>query len=143
MMSKLTQQEKDFLLKEAKEVRERAYVPYSHFKVGAALLAEDGTLHLGCNVENGTLSPTNCAERTALYRAIADGHAPRSFKAIAVTGNTDEPITPCGTCRQVLMELCGPHMPVIMTNSKGDVAESTVGALLPGAFVLPEDEEAR
>ncbi|WP_438433360.1 cytidine deaminase [Gorillibacterium sp. sgz500922] len=136
----LSNEEKDRLIAEAKLVRERAYVPYSHFKVGSALLAADGSVHLGCNVENGALGPTNCAERTALFRAIADGQSPRSFRAIAVTGDTELPITPCGVCRQVLIELCGPEMPVILTNLKGDRTETTVGALLPGAFLLPEDD---
>ncbi|WP_082651853.1 cytidine deaminase [Gorillibacterium timonense] len=138
-MTKITQEMKDHLVAEAKRVRARAYTPYSRFKVGSALLAADGSIHLGCNIENGALGPTNCAERTAVFRAIADGHAPQSFQAIAVTGDTDGPITPCGICRQVLIELCGPDMPVYLTNLKGALTETTVGALLPGAFLLPDD----
>lgn len=122
------------LLQQAFEARKRAYVPYSNFQVGAALLDSEGGVHLGCNVENAAYSPTNCAERTALYRAIADGHQARSFEAIAVVGDTDAPITPCGVCRQVLVELCPPDMPVIMGNVNGDWRVSTVAELLPGAF---------
>lgn len=122
------------LIEQAKQARERAYVPYSQFKVGAALLAADGTVHYGCNVENAAYGPTNCAERTALFRAIADGHQAGSFLAIAVTGDTEQPITPCGVCRQVLVELCPPDMPVYLSNLNGDTAQTTVAELLPGAF---------
>ncbi|WP_028544936.1 cytidine deaminase [Paenibacillus taiwanensis] len=122
------------LMEQAKLAREKAYTPYSHFKVGAALLDGDGHVHAGCNVENAAYGPTNCAERTALFRAIADGCKPRSFKAIAVVGDTSDPITPCGVCRQVLLELCPPDMPVYMGNLNGEVTTTTVGALLPGAF---------
>ncbi|MBM7565654.1 cytidine deaminase [Paenibacillus sacheonensis] len=137
-MSELTKQDLldpyRHLMAQAIEARKRAYVPYSHFQVGAALLDAEGSVHAGCNVENAAYSPTNCAERTALFRAIADGHEARSFAAIAVVGDTDEPITPCGVCRQVLVELCPPDMPVIMGNMKGDWRISTVAELLPGAF---------
>ncbi|RAP76701.1 cytidine deaminase [Paenibacillus montanisoli] len=122
------------LRKQAVEARSRAYVPYSNFQVGAALLDGEGGVHYGCNVENAAYGPTNCAERTALFRAIADGHQAGSFEAIAVVGDTDGPITPCGVCRQVLVELCPPDMPVIMSNMKGDWRVSTVAELLPGAF---------
>jgi cytidine deaminase len=126
------------LIQEAMAAREKAYVPYSQFKVGAALLTHDGQILHGCNVENGAYSPTNCAERTALFRAIADGHARGSFRAIAVVGDTPGPCAPCGVCRQVMTELCAPDMPVFLTNLKGDTVETSVSALLPGAFVLPE-----
>ncbi|WP_281888205.1 cytidine deaminase [Paenibacillus sp. YYML68] len=122
------------LIEQAKLARERAYTPYSRFKVGSALLDASGRVHLGCNVENAAYGPTNCAERTALFRAIADGEAAGSFKAIAVIGDTEQPIAPCGVCRQVLIELCAPDMPVYMANLRGDVAVTTVAALLPGAF---------
>lgn len=122
------------LLKQAAEARLKAYTPYSKFQVGAALLDGAGAVHHGCNVENAAFGPTNCAERTALFRAIADGREPGSFRAIAVIGDTDGPISPCGVCRQVLVELCAPDMPVILGNLQGDVVETTVAALLPGAF---------
>lgn len=122
------------LLSKAKVAMSRAYVPYSNFKVGAALLDNDGLIHYGCNVENAAYSPSNCAERTALFRAVADGKKAGEFKAIAVIGDTDGPIAPCGVCRQVLVELCSPDMPVIMGNLKGQWTITTVTGLLPGAF---------
>ncbi|WHX47712.1 cytidine deaminase [Paenibacillus woosongensis] len=122
------------LLLEAIKARAAAYTPYSGFAVGAALLDANGHVHYGCNIENAAYGPTNCAERTALFRAIADGHAPGSFRALAVIGETDDPIAPCGVCRQVILELCSPDMPVILGNMKGDVRETTVAELLPYAF---------
>lgn len=126
------------LIQHAKEAMKRAYVPYSNFQVGAALLDANGDIHYGCNVENAAYGPTNCAERTALFRAIADGHKAGSFQAIAVMGATEGPISPCGVCRQVLVELCEPDMPVYLGNLKGDIAETTVSALLPGAFTTKD-----
>lgn len=117
-----------------KKARDNAYVPYSGFKVGAVVLDSEGRLHHGCNVENAAYGPTNCAERTALFRAIADGCTPRSFQAVAVIGDTDLPISPCGVCRQVLVELCDQDMPVILSNLKGNYRVTTVSELLPGAF---------
>ncbi|GGG56323.1 cytidine deaminase [Paenibacillus radicis (ex Gao et al. 2016)] len=122
------------LLADAKEAMTRAYTPYSHFQVGAALLDDEGRVHYGCNIENAAYGPTNCAERTALFSAIANGLRPGKFKAIAVIGRTDGPIAPCGVCRQVLVELCPPDMPVVMGNMQGDWAIATVSELLPGAF---------
>ncbi|RAU99241.1 cytidine deaminase [Paenibacillus sp. YN15] len=129
------------LIEEAAEARKKAYVPYSRFQVGAALLDSNGHIHHGCNIENAAYGPTNCAERTAVFRAVADGLAPRSFKAIAVIADTEEPVSPCGICRQVLSELCGPDMPVYLTNLKGDIQETTVAELLPGAFTSRDFKE--
>ncbi|MFH5182777.1 cytidine deaminase [Paenibacillus sp. TAB 01] len=126
------------LIAHAMEARERAYVPYSQFKVGSALLDRHGKVHFGCNVENAAYGPTNCAERTALFRAIADGEPARSFQAIAVVGDTAQPITPCGVCRQVLIELCAPDMPVYLANLQGEVSVTTVAELLPGAFTMKD-----
>lgn len=126
------------LIEEAAAARNKAYVPYSGFQVGAALLLGDGSVQHGCNIENAAYSPTNCAERTALFAAIAAGAAPGSFRAIAVIGDTPEPITPCGVCRQVLSELCPPDMPVLLANVQGRRRVTTVAELLPGAFTLPE-----
>ncbi|NDI33714.1 cytidine deaminase [Chengkuizengella sediminis] len=128
--------DKETLIKKAIEAMDSAYAPYSNFRVGAALLSDDGVIHIGCNVENAAYGPTNCAERTAMFRAIADGYKPKSFKAIAVAGDTEDPISPCGVCRQVLVELCSEKMPVILVNLKGDQLETTVSELLPGAFQL-------
>lgn len=119
------------LIDAAKEVRQRAYAPYSHFLVGAALETEDGTVFKGCNVENLSYGATICAERNAVFQAVAAGH--KKFKAIAVVGDLPAPITPCGMCRQVLGEFGG-QTEVICTNLKKDVMVSTVGALLPAAF---------
>ncbi|MFD2672373.1 cytidine deaminase [Marinicrinis sediminis] len=127
---------RDELLAAAKQARTRAYTPYSGFQVGCALLGEDGQIYMGCNIENAAYGPTNCAERTALFSAIAAGQLPRSFQAIAVVGDTNEPITPCGVCRQVMVELCHPDMPVYLSNLHGQQHETTVAALLPGAFGL-------
>ena len=126
------------LLIHAIEAMKHAYVPYSHFQVGAALLDKDGTVHYGCNVENAAYSPGNCAERTALFRAIADGKKAGEFQALAVVGDTDGPIAPCGVCRQVIVELCSPEMPIIMGNLRGQWTISTISAILPGAFT-PND----
>jgi len=120
------------LIVESKKAREQAYVPYSKFPVGAALLAEDGTIYHGCNIENSAYSMTNCAERTAFFKAVSDGV--RSFKALAVVADTEGPVSPCGACRQVIAEFCDGSMPVYLTNLNGDVEETTVAKLLPGAF---------
>lgn len=128
------------LINSAMLAREKAYAPYSKFKVGCAILTNDGLIHLGCNVENSAYGPTNCAERTALFRVIADGYAPLSFKALAVVADTENPITPCGVCRQVMVELCSKDMPVLMGNLSGDYIEMTVEALLPNSFQMEEHE---
>lgn len=121
------------LLKKAKEARKRAYVPYSQFAVGAALQATDGRIFSGCNIENASYGLTNCAERTALFKAISEGKT--QFVALTVVTDTEEPVTPCGACRQVLIEFCPPDMPVILANYTGKQRVTTVSQLLPGAFV--------
>lgn len=123
-------------IEEAKKAREKAYVPYSKFAVGAALITEDGQVIHGCNIENAAYGPTNCAERTALFKAYSDGIT--KFQAIVVIADTDRPVPPCGVCRQVMYELAGRNTKVILTNLKGDILETTVGDLLPGGFG-PED----
>ncbi|PFG05662.1 cytidine deaminase [Rossellomorea vietnamensis] len=124
------------LIQEAKLAREKAYVPYSKFKVGAALLSKDGKVYHGCNIENAAYSMCNCAERTALFKAYSEGDV--DYSMIAVVADTARPVPPCGACRQVISELCPKEMKVILTNLKGDVEELTVAELLPGAF-SPED----
>ena len=106
------------LMELAKEAMTHAYVPYSGYKVGAALLCADGTVYQGCNMENAAYSPTVCAERTAFFRAVADGH--RKFLAIAIAGGPEgEPpaqqCAPCGVCRQVMAEFCGPEFEILLT----------------------------
>jgi cytidine deaminase len=120
------------LIEAALDARERAYVPYSRFRVGAALLTGDGLIIGGCNVENASYGLTNCAERTALFKAVSDGHT--DFRGIAVVADTPGPVSPCGACRQVLAELCPPDMKVWLANLRGDIQETTVAELLPGAF---------
>jgi len=128
----------DDLLALARDARGRAYAPYSHFQVGAAVLTRDGRQFSGCNVENAAYGLCNCAERTALFSAIAAGCRPGDFAALAVIADTRGPVSPCGSCRQVMSELCDDTMPVLLTNLHGDLQETTVAALLPGSFKLPQ-----
>ncbi|WP_313165993.1 cytidine deaminase [Massilia oculi] len=122
------------LIDEARAARELAYAPYSKFKVGAALECRDGRIFRGCNVENAAYGLCNCAERTALFSAIASGYQPGDFAALAVIAQTEGPIAPCGACRQVILELGGNELPVVLTNLSGDVFETTAAAQLPNAF---------
>lgn len=126
--------EEQALFEQALQVRKHAYVPYSRFAVGSAIMAEDGQVYVGCNVENAAYGSTNCAERSALFHAISRGAQAKQFRMLAVVGDTEQPITPCGACRQVIVELCPPHMPLILGNTNGDVRRTTVAELLPGAF---------
>lgn len=133
-MQKIDREE---LIRLAFEAREKAYTPYSHFKVGAALLAKSGKIYTGCNIENAGYTPTNCAERTALFKAVSEGE--RQFDAIAIVGSmegkTNEIMTgPCGVCRQALYEFGGDDLLVIMAKSKEDYIERTLGELLPFGF---------
>ena len=123
------------LLEAARTARERAYTPYSGFRVGAALRTADGATFLGCNVENAAYPATICAERTAVVSAVAAGH--RRFRALAVIGSGPGPTTPCGTCRQVLFEFA-PDL-VVLASGDDDVSRRYVlGAdLLPDGFGLP------
>nr|WP_329742707.1 cytidine deaminase [Dyella sp. A6] len=124
------------LLHAARDAREHAYAPYSHFAVGAAVLTRDGRRFAGCNVENASYGLCNCAERTALFAAMAAGCRRGDFVALAVTADTPAPVSPCGACRQVIAELCDADMPVWLGNLAGDMQETSVAALLPGAFRL-------
>ena len=127
----------DDLLALARSTREQAYAPYSNFPVGAALLTRDGRRFSGCNVENASYGLCNCAERTALFSAVAAGCRPGDFAALAVIADTDAPVSPCGACRQVMSELCDDAMPVLLANLSGDTEQTSVAALLPGSFKLP------
>ena len=125
------------LIRMALEAREKAYTPYSGYKVGAALLAKDGTVYTGCNIENAGYTPTNCAERTAFFKAVSEGE--RDFAAIAVVGGYEgEPVDyayPCGVCRQVMMEFCDPGtFRVITAVSEEDYLEKTLEEMLPYGF---------
>jgi cytidine deaminase len=120
------------LIEEAKKARERAYAPYSKFPVGAALLSSAGYVYHGCNIENAAYSVCNCAERTALFKALSEGE--REFLMLAVVADTVRPVPPCGACRQVISELCKKDMPIILTNLSGEIQQLTVEELLPAAF---------
>ena len=124
------------LVRKAQAARKQAYAPYSRFKVGAALLTTGGQVFTGCNVENASYGLCNCAERTALFAAIAAGCKRGEFTHLAVIGSTDGPISPCGACRQVMFELGGPKLTVIQANLRGETIITTAGELLPGAFRL-------
>ncbi|WP_370635705.1 cytidine deaminase [Lysinibacillus sp. CD3-6] len=125
---------KEVLMESARKMKAKAYVPYSKFPVGVALLLKDDTVINGVNVENVSLGATNCAERTAIFTAVANGYQKGDFKAIAVAGDTVDFLPPCSICRQVLAEFCLPDMPVYLTNENKDILELTLKELLPYAF---------
>ncbi|MGD8192153.1 cytidine deaminase [Brevibacillus ginsengisoli] len=120
------------LINEAIEARKQAYTPYSKFQVGAAVLTENNQIFRGCNVENASYGLTNCAERTAIFKAVSEGE--QEIKAIAIVGDTDGPISPCGACRQVIAEFATDETKIILANLKGDVVETTIHEILPGFF---------
>lgn len=126
------------LILEAKKARERAYAPYSKHSVGAALVTKDGKIYHGCNIENAAYGPTNCAERTAFFRAVYDGE--REFAKIAIVGGIEgadgnEPCAPCGVCRQVMMEFCNPEtFKIVLANGANEPLEYTLKELLPLGF---------
>jgi cytidine deaminase len=121
----------DPLLESAIRVRENAHAPYSKFKVGAAVEAEDGRIFAGCNVENATYGLTVCAERVALFRAISEGA--RKFTRVAVAADTDRLTPPCGACRQLLWEFCG-NAELTLVNLEGRTETLRLGDLLPRPF---------
>ena len=125
----------EVLIQHAKEAMTHAYAPYSGYKVGAALLCADGTVYCGCNIENASFTPTVCAERSAIFKAVYDGH--RDFVAIAVCGGKDGIITgqfpPCGVCRQVMREFCGDDFLIHMVSAEG-FESRTLAEILPFSF---------
>lgn len=124
------------LMELAREAMGRAYAPYSGFQVGAALLGESGRVYVGCNVENAAYGPTCCAERTAIFSAVAQGE--RRFQALAVLGGmggvVSRPAAPCGVCRQVMAEFCSPDFSIYMGGPDGQIETHTLSELLPLAF---------
>lgn len=124
------------LIELAYKAAEKAYVPYSHFHVGAALLTKEGKVYLGCNIENAAYTPTNCAERTAFFKAVSEGE--RDFTAIAIVGGMDMNFTdyasPCGVCRQVMQEFCGPDFKIYLGKKDGEIKEFTLAEILPLGF---------
>lgn len=119
------------LCEKAVQMMDMAYVPYSHFPVGAALLCDDGTVYTGCNIENAAYGATICAERTAIFKAVSEGH--RRFTTIAIAGKSDDYCVPCGSCRQVMMEF-SPDMTVICLNKAGESRKFALRELLPYGF---------
>lgn len=132
------------LLEEAKKARLRSYAPYSKFQVGAALLAKDGKVYHGCNIENASYTPTNCAERTAFFKAVSEGNM--EFDKIAIVGGkegteADELCAPCGVCRQVMMEFCNPEeFQIILSDGKDNMKVMSLREMLPYGF-CPSDLE--
>ena len=123
------------LVKAAREAAKAAYCPYSNYPVGAALRLGDGRIVTGCNIENASYGLCNCAERTAVFKAVSEGD--RNFAALAVCGGTTNPAYPCGACRQVLAEFFTPETPVYIASLEGDeILTSSVGRLLPLSFSL-------
>ncbi len=122
------------LIECAKEARSLSYSPYSGFAVGAAVLTKDGSIYLGANVENSSYPVSMCAERNAIYNAMMDGRTREDFLALAVVGDTAEPISPCGACRQVMSELLPEDVHIVMANLDGKSKATTLKELLPFAF---------
>ena len=121
------------LVAKAKEALEYSYSPYSHFAVGAALLSADGQVFTGCNIENSSFGATNCAERTAIFKAVSEGV--KDFKAIAIVCSGDQPAYPCGICRQVIAEFAKDEkIPVIIIKNENDYIVKTFEEILPGVF---------
>ena len=135
-MSELPESHIQELLATATDMRGRAYAPYSKFQVGAALRTTDGRVFTGCNVENTSYGLTVCAERNAIASAVAGGMQPRELAALVVVADTPEPVTPCGACRQVIVEFLAEDGVVIGANLAGETRQWTAEELLPGHFKL-------
>ena len=129
---------KEELIEAARQAREKAYCPYSQYMVGAAVLGTDGKIYTGCNIENASYTPTVCAERTAVFKAVYEGE--RKFEAIAIISDSANYTAPCGVCRQVLSEFCEADMPVILANKEGEYKLVSLGELLPLAFTKEDME---
>ena len=135
----LAEKEIQELISRALEARKNAYAPYSDFRVVAALLSDSGEIYTGCNIENSAYTPTNCAERTAFFKAVSEGV--RSFRAICIAGGPgerepEEPCPPCGVCRQVMLEFCGPEFEVILAVNGQQYEVYTLDRLAPMGFRL-------
>ena len=133
-MTKLTKTEIDSLIAQAWAGREKAYAPYSRFKVGAAVLGANGKMYNGCNIENASFGLTNCAERTAIFKMVSDGC--QTFTAIAVAAGEDATSAPCGACRQVLLEFCEDLDTMVYdTGANGEILEVSIRELVPYPFM--------
>lgn len=136
-MSLLTSHQKEILATKALEAKTFSYSPYSHYQVGAALLCNNGVIYTGCNIENAGYGPTNCAERTAFFKAVSEGE--KEFVAIAIAGGRegeviDDYAYPCGVCRQVMAEFCHGDFVIIVVKSESEYMEHTLDELLPKRF---------
>ncbi|KAJ53866.1 cytidine deaminase [Clostridium tetanomorphum] len=120
------------LIRKALDGRKKAYVPYSKFKVGAAVLTSEDKIYTGCNIENASYGATNCAERTAIFKAISEGE--KDIKAIAIVGSEEELTYPCGICRQVISEFAMDDIKIIIGKNENEYVVKTLGEILPGAF---------
>ena len=120
------------LIIEAIKAKENAYAPYSNFKVGSAILTADGSVYSGCNIENASLGATNCAERTAIFKAVSEGH--KEIKSIAVVGDINNYTFPCGICRQVINEFAAVDIKIIVAKDENEYLVKTMEEILPGAF---------
>jgi cytidine deaminase len=133
----LSEEEETGLVAAARAARDNAKAPYSGFKVGSALLAEDGTVFGGCNVESASYGLTMCGERTAVFKAVSEGR--RSFRAVVVFTGAKELTFPCGGCRQVLWDQCG-DIQLIVANTEGEIERTTLSAIFPRPFAFEESE---
>ncbi|QGY41386.1 cytidine deaminase [Pseudodesulfovibrio cashew] len=140
-MSEISEKILDTLVEAARQASFNAYAPYSGFSVGAALLTEGGDIYVGCNVENASFGLTNCAERSALFSAVADGCGRGDFVALLIYTPGGTPHPPCGACRQVLSEFFMPEDIVYSACEAGRTVSWTMDDLLPDAFILPDEEE--
>lgn len=127
------------MVRMALKAQQHAYVPYSNFHVGAAVLADNQRIYTGCNIENSSFGATICAERTAIGKAISDGAS--RILAVAISSDSEEPTVPCGICRQVMSEFCAGDMPLYLSNKDGEYKEYSFDNLLPNRFVLKERGE--
>jgi len=128
------------LVSKAFEGKKNAYAPYSNFKVGAAVLAEDGKVYIGCNIENASYGATNCAERTAIFKAVSEGN--KAIKAIAIVGVENNYTYPCGVCRQVIAEFALKDTKIILGKNEDEYLVKTLDELLPGAFTKKDLNKA-
>lgn len=136
----MTDKQKQELINLAIKMLDYSYAPYSNFNVGAALLSKNGKIFTGCNIENAAYGPSNCAERTAIFKAVSEGE--KEFEAIAIVGGKNRKIqdfcSPCGVCRQVMSEFCSKDFKIILANDKSQIKEFTLGQLLPESFSLKD-----
>lgn len=127
------------LISKAFEGRKNSYSPYSKFKVGAAIITEDGTIYNGCNIENASYGATNCAERTAIYKAVSEGH--KIIKSIAIVGLENDYTYPCGICRQVIAEFASEDIDIVLGKNENEYIVKKLNEILPGAFTKKDLEK--